>query len=197
MTAAKKLDLISEQEYLAAEESSPVKHEYLAGVVYAMSGVRIAHDIIAGNIYAGLHARLRGKPCHPYSSGVKVRVRIRGKAYFYYPDVSVVCRSNPAEFAYQDEPVLLVEVLSASTRRIDEGEKRTAYHTIPTLLTYILVEQSSATVIVERRQGQDFTREVYEGLAATIQLGEIEAELPLAEIYEGVVFVEEAEEDVE
>jgi Uma2 family endonuclease len=197
MTAAKKLNLISEEEYLASEESSPVKREYLAGVVYAMSGVRIAHDIIAGNTYAGLHSRLRGQPCRPFSSDVKVRVRLRGKTYFYYPDVSVVCRSNPSDFAYQDEPVVIVEVLSKSTRRIDEGEKRTAYHTIPSLAAYLLVEQTSATVIVERRQGQDFAREVYEGLAAMIPLAEIQTELPLAEIYDGVQFVEEADEDAE
>jgi Uma2 family endonuclease len=188
MTAARKLRLISEQEYLAAELASPVKHEYLAGVIHAMAGARVAHNIIAGNIAGELHARLKGKPCRAYNSDMKVRVRIRKKTYFYYPDVSVICRSNPLDQAYQDEPVILFEVLSQDTRRIDEGEKRVAYLTIPSLAVYLLVEQSSAAVVVERRAGEEFLREVYEGLAAVIPLPEIEAELPLAEIYDGVEF---------
>jgi Uma2 family endonuclease len=112
---------------------------------------------------------------------------------FYYPDVSVVCLQNSQRDVFQDEPTIVVEVLSQSTRRIDEGEKKDAYLTIPSLAVYILVEQESPAVVAWRRSKSGFLREEYQGLAAVIELGEIEASLPLSEIYDGVEFVPEAE----
>src|SRR5438132_2278002 len=127
MTAAKKLDLLSAEDYLAGELTSPIKHEYLGGVVYAMAGARNAHNLIATNIIGALCARLRGRPCRPFNSDTKVRVRLTTQVRFYYPDASVVCRANPQTDSFQDDPAVLFEVLSHSTRRIDEGEKKDAY----------------------------------------------------------------------
>ena len=79
-------------------------------------------------------------------------------------------------------------------RRIDEGEKKDAYLTIPSLSVYILLEQETAAAVVFRRTEQGFAREVYEGLDAAIPLAEIEAALPLAEVYDGVEFQPEPEE---
>jgi Uma2 family endonuclease len=91
---------------------------------------------------------------------------------------------------------VIVEVLSRSTRRIDEGEKKDAYLTIPSLGAYLLVEQEEQLVVVHRRTEQGFVREVYHGEEATIPLPGIRAELPLAEIYEGVeLSPEETDED--
>jgi Uma2 family endonuclease len=197
MTAAKKLHLVSVEDYLAAELDSPIKHEYLGGVVYAMAGARIAHNIIKGNIFASFHVRLRGQRCRPFDSDNKVRIRFPTHVRFYYPDVSVVCESNAPEESFQDKPDVLVEVLSRGTRRIDEGEKKDAYLTIPSLSVYLLVEQEMPAVVVFRRAEQGFVREVYEGLDAVIPLPEIGTELPLAEIYEAVDFVPEASDDCE
>lgn len=191
MTAAKKLALISVADYLAGERVSAVKHDYVGGVVYAMSGGSYAHSIIACNIQAHLYFRLRGKPCRTLNSDTLIRVDRPRKVSFYYPDVSVVCRPKPAAAA-QDEPTVICEVLSRSTRRVDSEEKLEAYLTIPSLQIYALVEQESAGVVVYRRQGAEFTREVYADLAEIIPLPELETELPLAEIYEGVEFGPEA-----
>src|SRR5262245_43140779 len=133
MSAAKKLNLVSVKEYLAGELISPIKHEYLGGVVYAMAGARNVHNVIAGNIFAALHGRLRGRRCRPYNSDTKIRVRLPTQVRFYYPEVSVVCRPNPPTDSFQDEPAVLFEVLSRKTRRIDEGEKKDAYLTIASL----------------------------------------------------------------
>jgi hypothetical protein len=76
MTAAQKLNLISIEDYLAGELVSPVKHEYLGGVVHAMAEARNAHNLIAGNIFASLHARLRSRTCRPLNSDTKIRVRL-------------------------------------------------------------------------------------------------------------------------
>lgn len=188
MTAARRINLISVDDYLAGELVSPVKHEYLGGVVYAMAGAANAHNLIASNALGTLHARLRGKPCRAYNSDTKVRVRLPTHVRFYYPDFSVVCRPNPPTDSFQDEPAVVVEVLSDSTRRTDEGEKRDAYLTIPSLRAYLLVEPDAPAVVAYRRAGQEFVREVYLGLDAVVPLAEVGADLPLAEVYESVDF---------
>jgi Uma2 family endonuclease len=192
MTAAPRLNLVSVDDYLAGELTSPVKHEYLGGVVYAMAGAANVHNVIAMNIGARLHARLRGKPCRPYNSDTKIRVRLPTHVRFYYPDISIICRSNAPGESFQDEPAVIVEALSESTRRIDEGEKRDAYLTIPSLQVYLLVEQDSPAVVAFRRGGPEFVREVYHGLDTIIPLEEINTSLPLNEIYEAVALSPDA-----
>src|SRR5207237_6192599 len=102
MSAAKKLKLVSVEDYFAGELISPIKHEYLGGVVYAMAGARNVHNIIATNIVGALYARLRGRPCRPFNSDTKIRVRLATQVRFYYPDASVVCRPNPQTDSFQD-----------------------------------------------------------------------------------------------
>ena len=195
MSRAKKLNLVAVEDYLAGELLSPVKHEYLGGVVYTMAGARNLHNAIATNIIGGLHPRLRGQPCRPFNSDTKIRVHLPAHYRFYYPDASVVCRPNPPTDSYQDEPVVLFEVLSRRTRRIDEGEKKDAYLTIPSLGVYVLIEQETAAVVAFRRTEGGFVREVYQGVDAVLPLAEIGIDLPLAEIYEAVEFAPEPEED--
>jgi Uma2 family endonuclease len=195
MSAAPTFRLVSVDEYLAGEVTSPVKHEYLGGVVYAMAGGRNLHNLIAGNVFASLHARLRGSDCQPCNSDTKIRIHVPTQIRFYYPDASVVCRSNPPTDAFQDEPVVVVEVLSRKTRRVDEGEKREAYETIPSLMAYLLVEQETAAVVVLRRGRNGFDRELYRGAGAVIPLPELGIELPLAEVYERADFAPEVDDD--
>lgn len=107
----------------------------------------------------------------------------------------VVCRPKAAGESYQDKPVVICEVLSQSTRRIDESEKKEAYLTIASMQAYLLVEQELARVTVCRRGDHGFEPEVHEGLDAVIPLPEIDTELPLAEIYERVEFVPETADE--
>src|ERR1700691_5404548 len=100
MTAALKWNLVSVEDYLAGELDSPVKHEYLGGVVYAMAGARNLHNRIATNTLAALHFRLRGRTCQPFNSDTKVRVRLPTQTRFYYPDASVICRPNSDDDTY-------------------------------------------------------------------------------------------------
>src|SRR5262249_6361738 len=128
-----------------------------------------------------------------YNSDTKIRVHLPGQVRFYYPDTSVICRPNPPSDSFQDEPVVLFEVLSRKTRRIDEGgEKKDAYLTIPSLAVYVLVEQEAAAGVALRSTDDGFVREVYTGLDAILPLGEVQIELPFAEIYDGVTFAPEA-----
>src|SRR5579862_3723063 len=101
MSTAKKLNLVSVDDYLATELISPIKHEYLGGVVYAMAGARNAHNIITVNTLAALHTRLRGRPCRPFNSDTKIRVPLPAQVRLYYPDASVSSRPGPQADSFQ------------------------------------------------------------------------------------------------
>ncbi|MEO6598143.1 MAG: Uma2 family endonuclease [Planctomycetota bacterium] len=180
------LGLLSPQDYLAREVRSSARHEFVGGFTYAMAGATNAHNQIAANILVAFANRLRGGPCRPFNSDTKLRVRLPFQLRFYYADVLVTCRPNPQRDVFQDEPTVVVEVVSAQTRRVDEGEKCLAYAAIPSLMVYLLVEQESAQVAVLRRGEQGFVRSVHAGVEATIPLPEILCELPLADIYDGI-----------
>ena len=188
MTALKHIELVSVEDYLAGELVSEVKHEYLGGYVFAMAGARNVHNRIAISWLLAIGRRLQGKPCEPFNSDTKVRIRFASHTRFYYPDGMVVCEPNAPEDAFQDRPVILAEVVSEGTRRLDEYEKREAYLTIPTLMAYLVVETDRPRVVVHRRTDNGFIAEAYEGVDAVIPLEAIEAELPLAELYERVEF---------
>jgi Uma2 family endonuclease len=194
MSTAKNLDLVSVDDYLAGELNSPVKHEYLGGVAYALAGARNAHNVIATNTLVILGGRLRGRECRAFNSDTKIRVRLPAHVRFYYPDGSVVCRPNPQSASFQDEPAVIFEVLSHRTRRIDEGEKKDAYLTIPSLDVYLLIEQDAPAVVVFRRTERGFVRESYLGLDSVLPLPEIDLDLPLTEIYQAVEFIPEPDE---
>ena len=85
--------------------------------------------------------------------------------------------------------MVIVEIISESTRRTDEYEKRESYLSINSLQVYVRVEQTSAAAVVDRRVDSGFEREVYVGLDAVIPLSEIACQLPLAELYEKVEFL--------
>jgi Uma2 family endonuclease len=189
MTALKQPDFITIEDYLAGEEISGVKHEYLGGTVHAMAGASNLHNAIAGNCFAALHGMLRGKSCQPFNSDTKVRVAFPDHTRFYYPDAMVVCEPNPAADHFQDRPVVIIEVLSDSTRRADLVEKRDAYLTIPSLKVLIFVEPETPSVTVHRAKPEGgFAVERYSGLAESVPLPEVDASLPLAEVYERVTF---------
>ncbi|HMJ88553.1 MAG TPA: Uma2 family endonuclease [Candidatus Acidoferrum sp.] len=175
--------LLSEAEYLRGEVTSDVKHEFVAGVAHAMAGAGLEHNLIAGNIFAGLHVRLRGGACVPFASDMKIRVQADEHVHFYYPDALVVC--DPTGLAPQrhwtDKPIVIFEVLSESTRRIDEGEKALLYWKLPSLVSYILVEQNKVQVTVRRRDGGG---EVLSGRDTLLRLPELGLEIPLGEFYE-------------
>ena len=179
---------MSVQEYLASEMASPVKREYLAGKVYAMAGARNVHQMIAAAFLGTMWNRLRGKPCQPFGSDTKVRIRLPSGTRFYYPDGQVVCDPNPPNDIFNDRPVVIAEVVSPSTRRVDQGEKLEAYLAIPTLSAYLIIETLAPVVTVYHRGNDGFVRHVYESLEATVPLEAVGSDLPLAELYERVDF---------
>ena len=197
MGAARKLEQLSEADYLAGELLSPVKHEYLGGSVYAMAGARIGHNDIVMNVTKLLLQRMRRKHCRPFNSDTKVRVQLATHVRFYYPDLSVVCGPYSREASYHTAPSLLVEVTSRSTRRTDHGEKREAYLTIPSLEAYLIVESHERKITLWRRSGEGFSAEVYVDADAVVELDFLDVALPLDEVYEPGFLPAEPEDDEE
>ena len=119
----------SESDYLAYEAQSPVRHEYIAGEIFAMTGASIRHNVIAGNLFAELRTHLKGTPCRALIEGVKLRLR-KEQSYFY-PDVMVTCEDRLQELDSQQQiveaPLVVIEILSPTTEATDRREKLRAY----------------------------------------------------------------------
>ena len=138
---------LSVEEYLQLEQSSERRHEYVAGEIHAHAGGTRRHDTIAGNLFALLWNVARGGPCRVHTSDRLLRTT---DDVFYYPDVMVVYPSEDErgneEALFEDAPCLVVEVSSPSTASIDRREKMLAYRRIPTLETYLIVDQEGMRV---------------------------------------------------
>ena len=122
-----------------------------------------------------------------------MRIQAGSQTSFYYPDVLVVCGDNIRTGDFQDAASVIVEVLSNSTRRIDEGEKLQACTKLASLNAYILLEQDFPAAVVYRRRVTGFQREILNGLDVVIDLPTINARLPLAAVYAEVIFAAESE----
>ncbi len=126
-------------EFLAWEQTQPVKHEFVRGEVFMMTGGVDRNNTVAGNLYIALRAHLRGSPCRIYASDVKLRVEAAD--CYFYPDLMVTCSAaDLADRLVKREPVLVVEVLSPSTAAFDRGDKFASYRALPSLAEYLLVD---------------------------------------------------------
>ena len=142
---------LTTEDYLAGEVLSPIRHEYVAGEVFAMAGATEEHATIAGNLFALLHAQVRGGPCRVYIADMKLRVEAADA--FFYPDVFVTCDArDTSESLAKRHPSLICEVLSESTEAYDRGGKFAAYRTLETLSEYLLIDSRRRSVEVFRRQ---------------------------------------------
>ncbi len=174
----------SRDEYLLMEAQGNDKHEFFQGQVYAMAGGTFNHARVAGNLFASLRQFLRGKPCQPMNSDMRIHTP---SGLDTYPDVSVYC-GQPELTDNQTtllNPVVVIEVLSPSTRDYDRSGKFTHYRSIPGLQDYLLVDPES--VLVEhfhRIKRDEWLLKVYSELTDVVVLEALGAELSLAEMYE-------------
>ncbi len=178
---------VSPEEYLAKEELSPIKHEYINGQVYAMAGASDAHVTISLNLASALRNFLRGSGCRVYMSDMKAHIETANT--FYYPDVIVTCDArDKALVNHKKYPCLIVEVLSESTEAFDRGDKFANYQQLPTLQEYVLINQ--------KRQRLESFRRNAEGLwvlhtytqGSQIHLASIDFRTSIDNLYEDVTF---------
>lgn len=185
MEPARRTDSVTVADYLAAEETSDVRHEYLGGLVYAMAGETRVHNTIALNLALALRQHLRGGGCRVYMSDIRVNLNLRDDAYYYYPDLVVTCDPRDTDPRFVRHPKLLIEVMSPSTERVDKREKFFAYTTIESLEEYVLIAQSPPEVTVYRC-AEGWRAVKIGGLEASVPLKSLSVEVPLAAVYEGL-----------
>ncbi|MDQ5929602.1 MAG: hypothetical protein QG594_1382 [Bacteroidota bacterium] len=182
---------ITEQEYLASERLATEKHEYFQGEIFAMSGASRAHNEIFTNAFGELIVKLKGKPCRPYGSDF--RLNIPKNTLYTYPDISVYC-SDPETLDTENDtatnPTVIFEILSASTRNYDQGEKFTLYREIESLKEYILIDSQSIKVIKHsKNEDGSWLLVEYKSIEDCFFIKSIAVELALVDLYENVKFV--------
>lgn len=177
--------LLTLEEYDQLEERSPVRHEFINGVMYAMTGASVAHNTVAGNLFAAFHTHLRGSPCRVFTADQKLHMKNDSDEIIYYPDVVVACqRERWTENKIRD-PKLVVEVLSPSTREIDRREKSLNYRRTVSIEEYVIAAQDARELMIYRRK-DSWRGELIAGPDAVVEFRSVGLSLPLEQIYEDV-----------
>ncbi len=196
MLVQSKQKIYSLDEYRELEETAEFRNEYRDGEIVQMSGGSINHSQIIGNIYAFLKSALRGKDARPFMSDLRLWIpRYRRGTY---PDVMVVEGELVCTEGRKDEilnPVLIVEVLSKSTKDFDKEDKFRFYRSIPEFREYVLVNQSEFLVTQYiKNESNDWLFREYEGESAIVSFASVGVQMSMSDIYELVVFeIEESE----
>ncbi len=177
--------IITVEAYIEGEEISEIRHEYIGGQVYAMSGGSESHNLICGNLCSAIRQHLRGKRCKVFMAGMKLRFNIAADDIFYYPDLLVTCDPSDSEKYFKTKPVLIVEVLSPSTERLDRREKFLSYIGLPSLKEYVLVDQEKMLVTLFRQVNAWKPEHFSEG-HSSLCLPSIDFKITLADVYEDV-----------
>ena len=175
---------LSADDYLAFEHASELRHEFVAGQVFAKVGVRDSHNQVTGNLYLRLRERLRGGPCWVFIADMKLRIEPADA--FYYPDVFVTCDARDTEPYYKRHPLLVVEVLSPSTEAIDRREKLRHYRMLESLREYVLVSPEDKTVEIFRRESGGEWLTLSLGAEDPVELASVGVQLTMGEVFEGV-----------
>jgi Uma2 family endonuclease len=179
------------EEYLELDRTSEERFEFWDGEVFCMSGASQAHDRILVNCIVALSAKLDAAKCRVFSSDM--RIKVPSAPPYRYADISALCgKAEFKEIGGVDaliNPMLIVEVLSPSTEAYDRGDKFTHYTSIPTLREYLLVAQHRPHVTRLLRQDDGtWNHSQVNDLESSVYLNSLDCELPLSEIYLGVVF---------
>ncbi len=178
------------EEYLEFEVNSEERHQFINGEIMPMTGGTPNHNEIASIFNALLRVGLRGKP---YSIFVAdQRVWIPQFNLYTYPDVMVVARPIALQSGRTDtvtNPLLIVEVLSNSTKAYDRDEKFAAYRSISSFCEYLLIDQYRLQVEqYSKIEGNKWIFSEYKNPEDSIVLTSISSEILLAALYEGIEF---------
>ena len=184
MVALSESSFITPEEYLELEDQSQIRHEYINGKMYAVSGSTDIHNLINLNMYMPLRNHLRGTDFWVYC--IEVKLRIEEQNCFYYPDVMVTGDRRDRETpVYKRFPKLIIEVLSPSTEGFDRGDKFSDYQTLETLQEYVLVNTKQQRVEIFRRTGdRQWSFESYSPDSETFPLQSLDLNISFPKVYE-------------
>jgi len=177
---------LSVEEYLQFERESIEKHEFFRNEIFAMAGASPRHNQIFSNLFIAAGIQLKGKPCQPYGSDL--RIHIPENTLFTYPDISIFCNDLLPSEPDNDtvvQPTALIEILSPSTRNYDRGGKFILYRDIPTLKEFILVDSESISIeVFYINASGHWELDEYKQLAETLEIRSVGIKIPLTEVYE-------------
>ena len=180
-------------EYLAYEEESEIKHEYIDGDIFAMSGGTNNHSGIIANITVEIGTQIRGSNCIIRTSDLRVKIN---DLRYVYPDLSVIC-GKPT---FDDEkrttltnPTLVVEVTSPSSKNYDITTKAEMYFSLASLQAYLIIDQARVSAQLYTRQDNGWLLQWFKQSDQIIPLPMIKADLPLNEVYRDIVFDSEGD----
>jgi len=176
------------EEYLAYEEESGIRHEYIDGEIYAMTGGTPDHSGIAANGVGELRSQLRGKPCRVFTSDLKVKV---SEIKYLYPDFSVIC--GDIQFADEKQimvtnPILVAEVVSDSSEKYDKITENEYYRSLSSLVYYLIIDQSRVHIQLYTLQDKGWLLQEFTRREQLITLDVIDVTLSVDEIYLDVEF---------
>jgi Uma2 family endonuclease len=182
------LKYISREEYFTLEESAKEKHEFYQGEIFAMAGGSFNHSAIGVNIITSLKTKLRGKSCQPTNSDMRVETP---DSLITYPDATIFC-GEPELSENQCSllnPIVIIEVLSPSTRAYDQGNKFLLYRSIPSFRDYLLIDSEKFHIQHFRKvDNNEWILHDYFSVSDKIYFNSIQESISMAEIYEGIVF---------
>jgi Uma2 family endonuclease len=174
------------EEFFEFEEHSETRHEYVDGVVFAMSGPSVAHERIRHRLVRAFENHLGRGPCHVFSSGMQLLIRREASEICYYPDVMIDCRRETWGNHFLRNPTLVIEILSPSTHLTDRREKLQNYRLINSMEEYVLVAQNEPKLTIYRRAA-GWRPQICAGANSPAELRSIGLTLPLNEIYEDIL----------
>jgi Uma2 family endonuclease len=178
-------EYLTPQEYLEWEDLQDIKHEYVNGEAFAMTGGTLPHNDIAINIATLLKTKLRGSGCRVNMSDAKVRISERGP--FFYPDITVSCNIKDRQATkFLEHPCLIIEVLSPRTEAYDRGAKFAQYRTLPSLKEYLLVDAEKVSIECFRLNEKGFWELHTYQAGDEIDLSSVDVRLPISSVYEDV-----------
>ena len=178
---------ISPEEYLEREETSTERHEYFKGEIFMMAGGTFNHEVICANVVSGLQQHTRRKQCTALGSNMKILVKENG--LYTYPDAMLIC--GKPEFSQDrkdivSNPLLIVEVLSDSTKSYDRGDKFALYRGLPSFAHYVLIHQNQPLVEYHHKTSGGWLLTEIAGMDATLCVQELAFEMPFRELYADV-----------
>lgn len=177
-------------EYRELEETAEFRNEYRDGEIVQMTGGTINHSRIIRNLSRVLGNLLEGQPYELFHNDLRLWIpRYRRGTY---PDVMVIEGEPVFTEGRSDEilnPMLIVEVLSKSTKDFDREDKFRFYRSIPEFREYVLVNQSEFLVAqyIKTESNEWLFRE-YEGESAIVSFASLGVQMSMSEIYAKVVF---------
>jgi Uma2 family endonuclease len=174
------------EEFFEFEEKSEIRHEYVDGVVFAISGASVSHERIRQRLVMAFGNHLSRGSCEVFPSGMQLLIQREASDICYYPDIMVDCRRDAWGKNFVRNPKLVVEVLSPSTQMIDRREKLQNYRLIDSVEEYALAAQDECKVTLYRR-ADGWRPQVYTGTLTAAEFRSIDLVLPLSQLYGDIV----------